>query len=277
MSLITEIQTFVDGQLLESEVDNFTEINNIVIKLENKDSIMIDFTHDCCEHSWFEIGDIKSIIGNTYKDCGSELKIDLANNNDYTHTITHCYIEFENGNKFYFKLHCESNGYYQSQLEVRQMMRKEYYPDPSNKLIFIIGLPGSGKTTYLHQLVRTYKNNNKHVYFYDDEMLNFIDIEEIFQHVKDATVIITHPNLCRFLQCKTLCDEFEINPDNIQIICFKKNVKNSKKNCIKRTGTNKGKIINGLFNDIDRLAQEYNIDLYKQLSNNITILPTDLY
>jgi adenylate kinase family enzyme len=93
------------------------------------------------------------------------------------------------------------------------------------KLLIIIGLPGSGKTTYFNE-------NLKDKYeFYDDFISNIIDgklIREIKKKEKD--ICVADPRLCNyqtFLRTISIFNQF-IDKSDISLILFE----NNKDKCI---------------------------------------------
>jgi len=93
------------------------------------------------------------------------------------------------------------------------------------KLLIIIGLPGSGKTTYFNENLK-----NKYE-FYDDFITNMIDgelIKEIKKKEKD--ICIADPRLCNYQTFQKIMKIFEefLNKSEIRLILFE----NDKDKCI---------------------------------------------
>ena len=127
------------------------------------------------------------------------------------------------------------------------------------KLVILIGLSGSGKTTY-------YNKNLKDKYlFYDDYISNIFDgklINELKRNEKD--ICIADPRLCNysiFLRLMNLLENY-INKSDINIILFENDKEKCIKNAIKRGNRNVKKSIE--FNSII-----YNLENYKDYNYRI--------
>jgi RNase adaptor protein for sRNA GlmZ degradation len=121
------------------------------------------------------------------------------------------------------------------------------------RLIIIIGLPGSGKTTYFHEKL-------KHLgfQFFDDfvsSMCNGTMIREIKHGITD--VCIADPRLCNFEIFKRVMKVIEVYIDksSIEIILFENDKDKCLLNASKRTNKNVNKTIE--FN-----STIYNLDNY---------------
>lgn len=102
-------------------------------------------------------------------------------------------IQTLNNDDFMFAHLNYSNGYYTSNINVNSS--KTFVNSYKNKtnIIIIIGLPGSGKTTYLKNIRTTYHK-------YDDILNKKSDIKNEFinviSHYDEKTVIVNDPRFC---------------------------------------------------------------------------------
>lgn len=88
------------------------------------------------------------------------------------------------------------------------------------KVILIIGLPASGKTTYGKSLIK-----NKNDYFFDENLSKINSIP------KDANLVIfTHPLFCIQEKLKSFKDIVKKHTNDIEEIYFENNYKQCLKN-----------------------------------------------
>ena len=101
---------------------------------------------------------------------------------------------FEDKTMFDFILLNLSNGYYDGCIETQY---NEYLNIEINKLVILVGLPGSGKTTYAEKYSGTYEND---YIIYDDELFNLYKIKKDLYNKKKVIVIsATFCNMCNYL------------------------------------------------------------------------------
>lgn len=121
------------------------------------------------------------------------------------------------------------------------------------KLIVIIGLPASGKTTY-------YNENLKNSYlFYDDFVSNMVS-GELIESIKNGNqdVCIADPRLCNysiFTRIMRIIEEI-IDKSNISLILFE----NDKNKCLINAQKRKNKNVE---RTIEYLSNIYNYENYK--------------
>lgn len=127
------------------------------------------------------------------------------------------------------------------------------------KLIIIIGLPASGKTTY-------YNNNLKDNFkFYDDFISNIFDGNLINDlRKKKDDICITDPRLCNyqtFIRIMKLINEI-IDKKDIQLILFENDKNKCLINAMKREKRNVNKSIefNSLFYNLENYF-DYNYEI----------------
>lgn len=127
------------------------------------------------------------------------------------------------------------------------------------KLLIIIGLPGSGKTTYFNE-------NLKDKYeFYDDFISNIIDGKLICEiKKKEKDICIADPRLCNysiFTKVMKLIEEI-IDKSNISLILFE----NNKDKCFINSKKRKNKNVE---KTIEFLSNIYNHENYKYYNYEI--------
>lgn len=127
------------------------------------------------------------------------------------------------------------------------------------KLIIIIGLPASGKTTYFNELlINDYK-------FFDDFISNFINGELIEEIKKNHNnICISDPRLCNpniFIKIMKIIEKY-IEKSNISLILFE----NDKNKCLINA---KKRINKNVDKTIEFLSNIYNYDTYKSYDYKI--------
>jgi|LakMenEpi03Aug12_release.lakeMendotaPanAssembly.Ray.scaffolds.fasta_scaffold359936_1 hypothetical protein len=125
-------------------------------------------------------------------------------------------------------------------------------------LIIIIGLAGSGKTTYYHN------NISKKYELYDDFISNFFDGEIIEKINQDLCLI--DPRLCNYKLFKKIMTEIEkfIDKSQIKLLLFENNHKRCLINAEKRGNKNVSKMID-IYSTLYDLKnyKEYNYEILK--------------
>jgi hypothetical protein len=133
-------------------------------------------------------------------------------------------------------------------------------------LIIIIGLPGSGKTSYI-------KNNKlfKDFIIHDDFISNFFNgelINDLKENNKD--ICIADPRLCNveiFNKFIIIIQELIKDKSNIKLLLFE----NNKNKCLinAKLRNNKNKKVD---KNIELLSEIYNLDNYKHLNYSYEVL-----
>lgn len=123
-------------------------------------------------------------------------------------------------------------------------------------ILIIIGLPGSGKTTY-------YNNNfSKNYKLYDDFISNFMDGDIINDIKNNVDICLIDPRLCNYNLFKSIINiiiEY-IKPNNINLILFE----NMPNLCL----INSQKRNKNVINSINKYTNIYNINNYIHDINN---------
>lgn len=132
-------------------------------------------------------------------------------------------------------------------------------------LIIIIGLPGSGKTSYI-------KKNEffKDFIFHDDFISNFFN-GELMRDLKtsDKNICIADPRLCNIQMFNKYIEIFqEVIKDKSQIklLLFE----NDKNKCLINAKLRKNKKVD---KTIELLSEIYNLDNYKHIDYSCEVLP----
>ena len=117
-------------------------------------------------------------------------------------------------------------------------------------MLIIIGLAGSGKTTYFQQNL-----SNKYELF-DDFISNFFD-GEIIEKINEEICLID-PRLCDFELFKEIMMEIEkyINRDKIKLILFE----NNPEGCIENSRMRQKKNVEKM---IEIYSRKYDLDNYR--------------
>jgi hypothetical protein len=123
-------------------------------------------------------------------------------------------------------------------------------------LIIIIGLAGSGKTTYYHN------NISKKYELYDDFISNFFD-GEIIEKINDDLCLID-PRLCDYELFKRIMKEIEkfIDKSQIRLILFE----NNPDRCLINAGNRKRKNVEKM---IEIYSKKYDLENYGEYNHEI--------
>lgn len=120
--------------------------------------------------------------------------------------------------------------------------------------IFIVGLPGSGKTTFLNQLKNKYENA-----VILDDSLGPANIGNLKKMGDENMVIISHPRLTNFKLFKTYAN---ILKDIEKVYVFESNTDACVINVRRRCGEDKEQICHLLEIDIHNFSKSYNPENY---------------
>nr|QBK90313.1 MAG: AAA domain protein [Pithovirus LCPAC102] len=98
-----------------------------------------------------------------------------------------------------------------------------------SKVVIIIGLPGSGKTTYSKTLSDTYE-------IHDDFIFNFFNGEVIKSIRNNRKVCLNDPRLCNIsVFCKYMKKILKyISTDDIKLILYENDIEKCRNNIIRR-------------------------------------------
>jgi len=125
-------------------------------------------------------------------------------------------------------------------------------------MLIIIGLAGSGKTTYFH------KNLGDKYHLYDDFISNFFD-GEIIEKINEDICLID-PRLCDYEMFKRIMNEIEkyIDRKNIKLLLFENNPEKCLINSQMRKNKNVAKMIEIYSKKYDlKNYQDYNYEIIK--------------
>ena len=243
-------------------------ITNIICSEKNIyfecDSYNVNLTAegDCCSTSWFKYNKklIKSCIGKTYIKCVlTDRYINLKYSGIQEYDRNHIYeLHFKDGTIIDIILRNSSNGYYDGHINEEITFSDSEIITKKNALIILIGLPGSGKTTYGKMLEESIKNS---VLYDDIEMVNST-INRIKQDlILGKKVIVTNPRFCiatsyyDFINRLNLCD---VN-HSIVTYCFIPDINSSIYNIKQRESYNKKKM-NAFIESIHNYSKHYTTD-----------------
>ncbi len=245
-------------ELIGNNIDNICS----TIKIYCEDVLVkLSAVGDCCSQSWFELYENKSFdecIGKTYIGCNDTgLTHDMEESEIQEHDINHIYeLLFDDNTTFKFLLRNSSNGYYDGYI-LEDTSNANLYPIEGGKksLIIIVGLPGSGKSTYAKMLKDTIKNS---VLYDDVDVFLQSNIKKIRNDIENnKKVIIVHPNFCIYERYYDFINNIKLKNKSEAIItyCFSLDIEKSIKN-IKTREVNET-FINGYVTDIKRLSNYY--------------------
>lgn len=234
--------TFSSEQIIIYYPQNIFKLVPQIIKSIGDDNVTIASTHD-----------INTIIGKTIINIES-INFDGYNDSDYI-------IYFNNDSQYIFTLVIHTNGYYSGWLDIIEM-RTIVLPKIKNDIIIkiLIGLPGSGKTTFMYNMGVAGQQN---ICVCDDVLYH----QYIFRNMINklycdqyGCIIITDPRLCDAHYFSTFMENNIINiipSENIDLILFKNDVDGCLKNIQIREKDNISK-----YDDLVKFIECYK-DIYK--------------
>jgi len=253
--------------------------DKIIITCE-KNKIIVTAEADCCSVSWIELlpdTNIMDCIGKTYICCIEvDGNVELPDSMQQEYDSNHLFeFQFTDGTTFPFYMRNSSNGYYDGEIIVsfvntdgtdgtNNTVLQEYN---EGQIIIIVGLPGSGKSTYVNEQIKRIND-----YLFDDTEL-FLDstYSELKQLLEQGqTIIIVSAKLCEPLKYTQFVNSLNIlNPEQaIETYCFTHDVPNSTQNIRSR----EQKKTNQFITSLTTLSTVYdpNSDVYI----NKRIIPT---
>ena len=139
-----------------------------------------------------------------------------------------------------------------------------------NKLVIIVGLPGSGKTTLANKLF-TCSNSLFESCIHDDFIPHISNGKLINQLKKGIVVFASDPRLCKFENMEKYIEKIKkfVTNLNIILIILPNNPSIAKIQAKKREEFENGKNVNIA---IDFYSKLYDPQLYKKITNNIIFL-----
>jgi adenylate kinase family enzyme len=139
-----------------------------------------------------------------------------------------------------------------------------------NKLVIIIGLPGSGKTTLANKLFE--QSNNLFKSSVHDDFIPHISNGKLINQLKKGIVVFaSDPRLCKFENMEKYIDKIKkfVKNINIILIIFPNNPSIAKIQAKKREEFENGKNVNSA---IEFYTKLYNPKLYISITSNIIFL-----
>lgn len=261
--------------------DNCNYFNKIIVYFEDQSFITLRANIDCdfMYSAWFE-----EYYNNNFENCIGRNLIDIKetdkNNQHYnkfrttdsTNDNILCEFIFSSGKKFKFLLKSSHNGFYSAWMTIHNKHNlKEFKTYPEKSVIFVVGLPGSGKS-YFSKTLKWMKKQfeQKECILFDDNLMfsstfghdYMYSIEEASENIKNVNeknpIIICNAKLCIKKFYKYIVQMLRIaNPETaIVTYCFNKNVKQSIINSKNRNFTNNN-TLNCILDSINRLSKKY--------------------
>jgi adenylate kinase family enzyme len=140
-----------------------------------------------------------------------------------------------------------------------------------NKLVIIIGLPGSGKTTLANKLFEQSTLQGCKSSVHDDFIPHIYNGKLINQLKKGIVVFASDPRLCKFENMEKYVEKIKkfVNNINIILIMFPNNPSIAKIQAKKREEFENGKNVN---NAIEFYTKLYNPQSYINITSNIIFL-----
>lgn len=274
--------TYVSDDCVELICCHENGINEIVVYL--------NAYGDCCSNSYFVFNsfcnDGKSLeyfIGNQivditeidqtpdlYKSFGYDVN-DLENN--YQTKINFFKFLFRDKSEYIFILVNESNGYYSGWMEINKFTKIINVNENNTQIMIIIGLPGSGKSTFSIKQRELYGKNIE-VTIYTDTLdrLYCIDFLKSITNTDKKLLIIDDPRLCDKNAFIRLMNHFEkyVSQKNISVILFENNVNQCKINIENREN---GRMKASYLVSLEQYAQIYNTECEEYSEYNPLLLP----
>ena len=252
---------------IKRELNSKGKYMSFHLDLEDGSTINCYACGDCCSESLiFELDDysLDKLIGKKYIDihnCNKfeinqkaidEMTSEIEDDETWNNCLEVIYYEIllEDEDNFRIVLANYSNGYYTGSFLVNSTRSEPVLTLPEMSLIFIIGLPACGKTTYVQTL------DTENTKIYDDlEIKYLLNIQKIREDLESGyRVIIVSALLCDYETYEKVVKKLSVNKDCI-ITCLFNNDKNASiQNEIRRTNNVKK------LNDIERLSKNYRLD-----------------
>lgn len=215
LSELTKQGVIRNYEFKEDEFKLYTDAGTIIISIEN----------ECCNDVWFEYDDFEKLLNNSIVNITSqEIEMEHSKRQKCDDNVEYKF-ELSNGEEFRLIARSSSNGYYSFILNVDYNYRR-FRSD--SKIVIILGLPYSGKSTYM---VQNYENYVK----YDDFLSTIYKFNLVDDLRKGSPIVLNDPRLCNKSDFDKLYDfllDF-VDPNQITIIKFKNDpiqcYKNSKK------------------------------------------------
>lgn len=183
----------------------------------------------------------------------------VRDNLKHSHAKYHYYImEFSDETFYTFMLINYSNGYYDGCYVIRIVQDFVCTADSDLDLTIAVGLLGSGKTYYIKEFERNYKNDN--LLIFDDVMTNIFPLTQALNMNNKTRIIVNNPCFCDPLIFKSFVNMLITIKCNhkIDLILFANNPINCIKNIISREKNEE--TAKQIINSLDKLMKIYNIN-----------------
>lgn len=140
----------------------------------------------------------------------------------------------------------------------------------SKRLIVIIGLPGSGKSTF----AKEFAENGYEIY--DDFIWEFLNRKLLRAINSGAKVCINDPRLCDFKQFKRYMEDITkyIKLEEIVLILFKNDLSKSIENLNERYETKSKTIRDKVIFSLNQLSKTYDIENYMNIGYDVMVKDT---
>lgn len=248
-------------------------------------TINLSAVADCCSSSYYNIvdTDFEKFKGKKLSDIYLDIyeTDDLIDMFDVTNIDGECIkthynkLQFEDGNEWYFLLVNDSNGYYDGWTDMETFSNPFDVTENKTKLILVVGLPGSGKTSYAEKYKEQNNELSYKIFIYDDIMSNYANglfLKKIID-CDHKIILLTDPRFC----IKSVFDGFikevqkYVCDTNIDVVLFE----NDKEQCllnveIREKNNHK---LKSIINSLDKFYNYYdkNYESYKKF--NCELLP----
>lgn len=268
MDILTSIGTILEIFDIEGMIDN--DIYSFGIKTD-KCSFKIITESECCSSSWFEVEQgLNFLIGKSIVNFEEGETFDSPTNYDNEDTTTELIFHLSDGSIFNLNFRHTSNGYYSGYYKLTEF--KSLIPIQLNskiKIFIVLGLPGSGKSTYLKKF--------NDCYIMDDILSDWLNQFKIRDNINSSkNIVVADPRLCSMKTFKILLDFFINNVVSSESQIYFRYFENNSKQCLINIESRDKLLIKYFTNNINELTIPYD-EVINEISHKPNSLSMSVY